>query len=260
MFTLAVLACTLGGLAVGSFLNVVIYRVPSGRSIVAPGSTCPSCATPISPQDNIPVLSWIVLRGRCRHCRAPISARYPAVELLTAVLFALTAVRLGATWSLPAELAFVAGLIALAAVDFERYLLPRAILYPTLVLVGAGLLLAAGATGRWTRLGVAGVCGAGAFAVFLAIHLARPRWLGFGDVRLAGLLGLGLGWMGPWYLFIGFMVANLLGAGVGIGLMAAGRASRSTPLPYGVFLGAGSIVALLAADPIIHWYSQTLVR
>jgi leader peptidase (prepilin peptidase)/N-methyltransferase len=260
LFTLVVVISALGGLAVGSFLNVVIYRVPIGKSIVSPPSACPGCGAAVSPQDNIPMLSWVLLRGRCRHCRTPISIRYPIVEALTAVLFALTAVRLGPSWSLPAELAFVGGIVALAAVDLERYLLPRAILYPTLALVGALLVVAAAVTGRWGRLGVAVVCSAAAFLTFFAIHFVRPRWLGFGDVRLAALLGLALGWMGPWYLVVAFLAANLIGAIVGVGLMIVGKASRTTALPYGVFLGVGSIFALLLAGPIISWYSHHLAR
>jgi leader peptidase (prepilin peptidase)/N-methyltransferase len=260
VFTLIVICAALTGLAVGSFLNVVIYRVPMGRSVVRPASSCPHCGTPIALRDNIPVLSWLILRGRCRTCHAAISIRYPAIEALTAALFALTAVRFGTSWSLPAELAFVGGVIALAAVDLERYLLPRAILYPTLTLVAVGLLVAAAATDHWGRLAVAVWCAAGAFAVFFAIHFVRPAWLGFGDVRLAGLLGLALGWLGPWYLVIGFLAANLVGAALGLGLMAAGRASRSTALPYGVFLGAGAVLALLIGASVIAWYSHHLVR
>jgi leader peptidase (prepilin peptidase) / N-methyltransferase len=260
VFTLVVAASAVGGLAVGSFLNVVIYRVPIGKSIATPASACPSCGTPLASRDNVPVLSWLVLRGRCRRCQVPISVRYPVVETLCAAVFALTAVRLGASWSLPAELFFVAGLIALAAVDLERYLLPRAILYPTLALVGAGLLVAAGATGQWTRLGIAAASGAGAFLIFFLIHFTRPAWLGFGDVRLAALLGLALGWMGPWYVVLGFMAANLVGAVLGISLMVMGKATRSTALPYGVFLGVGCVLALWVAAPVISWYSHHLVR
>jgi leader peptidase (prepilin peptidase)/N-methyltransferase len=208
----------------------------------------------------VPVVSWLVLRGRCRNCGAPISIRYPAVELLTGLLFALTAVRFGASWSLPGELAFVGGVIALAAVDLERYLLPRAILYPASALVAIGLLVAAAATGQWHRLLVAVLCAVGALALFYAIYFVRPRWLGFGDVRLAALLGFGLGWLGPWYLLIGFMAANLAGAAVGIALMIAGKATRTTALPYGVFLGAGAILALLVGATIISAYSHHLVR
>ncbi len=260
MFTLVVVASAIGGLVIGSFLNVVIYRVPLGKSIVSPPSACPSCGTPVAARDNIPVLSWVALGGRCRGCQARIGIRYPVVEALTAVLFALTAVRLGVSWSLPAELAFVGGIIALASVDLERYLLPRAILYPTLILVSVGLLIAAAVTGRWTRLGIAVLCGVGAFLAFFAIHYARPAWLGFGDVRLAGLLGLALGWMGPWYLLIGLMAANLAGALFGVGLILAGKATRHTALPYGVFLGAGCVFALLVGGSIISWYSHHLVR
>lgn len=260
MFTLVLVASALFGLAIGSFLNVVIYRVPAGKSIVQPPSACGSCGTELAVRDNIPILSWLFLRGRCRYCQAEISARYPIVEGLTAALFALTAVRFGASWTLPAELAFVAVLIALAAVDLERYLLPRAILYPGGALVVVGLVVAATATHRWGRLGIAALCGVGAFALFFAIHFARPAWLGFGDVRLAALLGFGLGWIGPWYLFIGFMAANLAGALLGLSLMVAGRATRTTALPYGVFLGAGSILAVLVAAPIIAWYSHHLVK
>jgi len=260
VFILVVTASSLIGLAIGSFLNVVIYRVPLGKSIVTPPSACPGCGSPVGPRDNIPVVSWILLRGRCRGCQAPISVRYPVVEALTAVAFAFTAVRFGASWSLPAELAFVGGVIALGAVDLERYLLPRAILYPTLALVSVGLLGAAAATGRWHRLGVAAVCGLAAFTAFFAIYFARPAWLGRGDVRLAGLLGLALGWMGPWYLVIGLMAANVTGAAVGIGLMLAGKATRTTALPYGVFLGAGCVFALLVGAPIIAWYSHHLAR
>lgn len=259
VFAFVVIACALGGLAVGSFLNVVVHRVPAGQSIVAPGSACPRCLTPISARDNIPVLSWLLLRGRCRACAAPISPRYPAIEALTALLFVLTAVRIGVSWSLPGELAFVAGLIALASVDLERYLLPRAILYPTLALVGAGLLTAASVSGDWGRFGRAAACCAAAFLVFFLIHAARPGWMGFGDVRLASLLGLALGWMGPWYLVIGVLAANLAGALLGIILMLAGKATRKTALPYGVFLGSGAVFALLAGGPIIAWYSHHLV-
>lgn len=260
MLPLVIFACTLAGLAIGSFLNVVIYRVPAGMSVVSPPSACPSCGTPVAPRDNIPVLSWLLLRGRCRNCSNPISVRYPIIEGLTAVVFALIAVRLGSTWTLLPELAFAGGLIALAAVDMERYLLPRAIVYPTSVLVAVGLIVAAGLEDRWSHLGEAVACGAVAFAIFFTINFVRPAWMGFGDVRLAGLMGLALGWLGAWYLLVGFLVANLAGAVLGVALMSLGRANRRTPLPYGVFLAAGSILAILVGGPIIHWYHAHLVR
>ena len=260
MFTLTVIAAGLIGLAIGSFLNVVIYRVPAGMSVLSPPSACPSCGTRVGPRDNIPVLSWLLLRGRCRACASPISARYPVVEALTAGIFVLIAARFGPSWSLPGELAFAAGLLALAAVDLERYLLPRAILYPTAGIVAAALVVAAGAQGQWRRLGIAVACSAVCFALFFAINFVRPAWMGFGDVRLAALIGFAVGWLGAWYVVVAFFAANLAGALVGIGLMAAGRAGRRTALPYGVFLAAGSLFAVLVGAQIIHWYSHHVVH
>lgn len=260
MFAFVVVASFTVGLAIGSFLNVVIYRVPAGMSIVAPASACPSCKMPIKPIDNVPVVSWLALRGRCRYCRTRISIRYPTIELTTAILFLLVAARMGASWGLPAELAFTGGLVALAAVDAERFLLPRAIVYPTALLVLGLVIVAAGVDSRWGHLGVALLCSLVAFGIFFTINFIRPAWMGFGDVRLAALIGLALGWLGPWYVVVGFMAANLAGAVVGIGLMGLGRANRRTALPYGVFLAAGSVFAILAGGPIIHWYHQTLVR
>ncbi len=139
--------CALFGLAIGSFLNVVIYRVPRKESVVSPPSACPSCQTPISARDNIPVISWVLLRGRCRHCQAPISWQYPAVELATAALFAGTAARFGYAWELPAYLVLFAGLLALSWIDVEKLLLPKAIVRPLLVLVAELFLVASAATG-----------------------------------------------------------------------------------------------------------------
>lgn len=260
MLTFVIIVTGVVGLAIGSFLNVVIHRVPAGKSIVSPPSACPSCGTDIAPRDNIPVLSWMLLRGRCRHCGASISVRYPLVELLTGVTFALIGARFGASWSLPAELAFAAGLLALACVDLERYLLPRAIVYPTAGLVVAGLIVAAAAQDQWRRLGIAVLCALGAFGLFFMINLFKPAWLGFGDVRLAALMGLALGWLGAGVVVVGFMIANLFGAIVGTALMASGRASRKSALPYGVFLASGSIFAVLAGAQLVHWYSAHLVR
>src|ERR1700729_2496458 len=136
--------CALVGLVVGSFLNVVIYRVPRKESIVSPRSACPTCDTPIAPRDNVPILSWLYLRGRCRNCHSPISMRYPLVEAATAGLFAGVAARIGFSWTLPAYLVLAAGLLALACTDMEHLLLPKRIVYPVLGLVGV-LLVAAGA-------------------------------------------------------------------------------------------------------------------
>jgi leader peptidase (prepilin peptidase)/N-methyltransferase len=245
-----VVATAVMGLIIGSFLNVVAYRVPAGLSVSRPGSACPGCSQPIGPRDNIPLVSWMVLRGRCRHCATSISARYPAVEGLTAVLFILAAVRLGWSPSLPAVLLFFGGLVVLAATDLEHYLLPRKIVYPTGILTGVALLSAAAATGQWHRLVVAAICGVAAFAVFFAINLVNPRWLGFGDVRLMAVIGLVLGWFGPITLLVGLLMANATALVVIIGLMAAGRAQRDTPVPYGVFLAVGAILAVFFGSPL----------
>ncbi len=251
-----VLIIGLLGLAVGSFLNVAVSRVPAGRSVLRPRSACPRCATPIAARDNIPVVSWLLLGRRCRACRVPIPARYPLMEALTAILFVALALRFGWSETLPAALVFTAGLLALAACDAEQFLLPRRLIYPTLGLTAACLLTAAAATGQWHRLGVTAACGVGGFAAFFALHRVRPAWLGFGDVRLAGLLGTGLGWLGPWYLVLALVGGSFAGLLVGIALMAAGRATRHTRLPFGVFLAAGAIAALLVGAPVVHWYES----
>ena len=251
MFTLLVVGCAVLGLAVGSFLNVVIYRVPRGQSIVAPPSACPHCAVTITPRDNVPVLSWLILRGRCRACHAPISPRYPIVELATAILFASLAARLGFNWALPAFLVVFAGLVALAWIDVERLLLPRAIVYPVLALELAGLLVAAALTGSWGRLFVGLASGAVWFLLFFSINTANSQWLGFGDVRLSPVLGFALGWLGVRYVLLGFFAANLIGAVVSLTLIALKRVSREQQIPYGLYLALGTAVAVFAGPVLL---------
>ena len=238
------LVAGLYGLVIGSFLNVVIHRVPERRSVVRPPSACPHCGTRISARDNVPVVSWLVLRGRCRSCAAPISVRYPLVELLTGALFALVALRFGWSPTLPAMLIFVAGLVALAFCDLDRLVLPKRIVYATAVLVAVALLSAAAATGQWHRLAVSAACAAAGLVVFRLIYFISPRAMGFGDVRLAPLISGTLGWLGVGYALVGFLLANVLGVVIGLALIAGRRASRRTRLPYGVFLAAGAMLAL----------------
>jgi leader peptidase (prepilin peptidase)/N-methyltransferase len=238
------------GLVVGSFLNVVIYRVPAKQSIVRPPSACPGCGQPIRPRDNIPVVSWLLLRGRCRGCGMPISARYPLVEIVTAAVFVAVALRFGLSWSLPAEVIFVSGLVTLSFIDLDHLLLPRVVVYPLGAGVAAGLLLAAAQQHSWHRLGVAAICAVVEFAVLFAINFISPRSLGFGDVRFGPVIALALGWLGWRYAFVGFLAANLIGAVVGLGLIATGRSGRKTPIPFGVFLSVGAFLALLVGGAI----------
>jgi len=243
--------CALMGLAIGSFLNVVIYRVPRKMSVVSPRSACPNCKTPIADRDNVPVVSWLLLKGRCRTCGNPISPRYPLVEASTSVLFAGMALRFGYSWALPAYLVLIAGLFALAMIDLDVRLLPKRIVYPLLAMVAALLVAADATTDHWRSLWIAAICSVAWFALFFLINLASAKLLGFGDVRLALVLGLGLGWLGVSEVIIGFFAANLFGAAVGIALIAARKAQRDTPIPYGVFLALGAAFAIYFG-PALH--------
>jgi leader peptidase (prepilin peptidase)/N-methyltransferase len=249
-----VTACAVLGLAVGSFLNVVVHRVPKGESVVRPRSRCPRCGAEIAGRDNVPVLSWLLLRGRCRHCGEPISARYPAVEVATAALFAVVAAAIGAEWALPAFLVWTAALVALSAIDLDTYRLPTPIIYVTGAICAPLLAAAAVLDGDARGIAEAAAGAAIGFAVLFVIHLVSPRGMGFGDVRLAGLLGLLLGWielpMVGVGLFLGFLLASL----VGVGLLLARRRGRKDRVPFGPFLAAGALVAVLVGDEILRVY------
>lgn len=243
---LALLAgfCAVLGLIVGSFLNVVIYRVPRKESIVSPRSACPKCGTFISNRDNIPVLSWLLLRGKCRTCGNPISIRYPLVEATTALLFCGVALRFGYSAQLAAFLVFIAGLFALACIDLDCRLLPKRIVYPLLGAMSVLFVVASIATHHWRPLFVGAVWSFAWFAVFLSIYCVSSRLIGFGDVRLGLVLGLGLGWIGTPAVLFGFFAANLIGAAVGVWLIARKKATRETAVPYGVFLALGAALAV----------------
>jgi leader peptidase (prepilin peptidase)/N-methyltransferase len=244
--------CALFGLIVGSFLNVVIYRVPRKESVVSPRSACPTCGVPISARDNVPIFSWLFLRGKCRNCHSPISVRYPLIEAATAALFAGVAARIGFSWSLPAFLVLTAGLLSLACTDFEHLVLPKRIVYPVLALVGILLVGAAAITHHWHNLLIAVLCAIAWFVVFFVMNAISPRALGFGDVRLAPVLGLALGWLGIRYVLLGFFAANLIGAVIGIALIASKRMSRKQQIPYGVFLALGTLLAILAGPELLR--------
>jgi leader peptidase (prepilin peptidase)/N-methyltransferase len=216
------------GLAVGSFVNVVIHRVPRDESLLRPASRCPRCLTPIRPWHNVPVLGWLVLRGRCARCRQPISARYPLVELATAVLFVAMAARFGLSPVLPAYLYLAAISVALAMIDFDVRRLPNVIVLPS-YLVGALLLIpAAVADAEWWAAGRGLLAMAALGAFYLVLALLYPGGMGLGDVKLAGLL--------------------------------SGRASRKTAIPFGPYMLAGALLALYITGPVAAWYEALLNR
>ena len=254
MVALLAVTCFFFGLVIGSFLNVVIHRVPAGESIAKPRSRCPSCGKQIAERDNVPVVSWLLLRGKCRHCHTAISARYPLVELLTGLLFAAVAWRLGLSWELPAFLVFTGGLIALSGIDLDTFLLPKKVFYPVLFSSGALLAIAGLLDRDWQGLREAAIGGLLAFVVLGAIHFAYPKGMGFGDVRLVALLGLFLGWLELGAVAVGLFLGFTLGSVVGVGLMVAGRRGRKDRIPFGPFLAAGAYLAIFLAEPILDLY------
>src|SRR5436305_4691659 len=269
-FAFFVAAAAIVGAIIGSFLNVVIHRVPREESIAFPASRCPSCGTAIRPYDNIPVLSWALLRGRCRSCRAPISARYPAVELLTAVLFALTFwLRSGLSLSLPFDLAFAAAVLALVFIDAEHMILPNVITYPGIIvalvaralvpnLYGVAPLGAQLHVPAWLFSVAGAVIGALVGGGFLWLvgwlweRLRGVEAMGLGDVKMMFMVGAYLGWR---LTILTIFMGVLSGSIAGVGLMAKRKErDMQMQLPFGIFLGIGSMLALLFGSRIIAWY------
>lgn len=236
-----------GGLVMGSFMTVVAHRVPRGESIVGPRSRCPGCGTTIAAYDNIPVVSWLLLRGRSRCCGERISARYPLTELALGLLYALTVLVL---WGDPAEIAlglvFVSVLVVVTVTDLERRIIPNAVL-----LWGAAAGLAILAATDASKLPEHVGAGLAAGGLLLLAALAYPRGMGMGDVKLAAVMGLFLGRaVGP-----ALLVALLAGSLVGIGLMLRhGAGARKTAIPFGPFLSLGGLVGLLAGDALVEGY------
>ena len=238
------------GLIIGSFLNVVIARIPVGESVVQPPSHCPKCNTQLRAVDNIPVLSWLLLGRKCRTCRTPISAQYPAVEAGTSLLFAFTAWRIGAHGDLPAHLVAAAAFVALSVVDLQTRRLPDRIVFPSTLMTTAAFVVAAAVDDRWGNLGRAGLGASIAFGILMLIHVAKPDGMGFGDVKLALLCGLVLGWHGLADVALGLYGGFILGAVIGVGVMITTKGGRRTTIPFGPFLAAGTLAQVLVGGPL----------
>jgi leader peptidase (prepilin peptidase) / N-methyltransferase len=256
----AFLLCVTGllGLAVGSFLNVVIYRVPRDESLVHPGSHCPHCGAAVRNRHNVPVLGWLMLRGKCADCAAPISIRYPLVEAGTAALFVAVAAKFGWSWELPAYLYLAAVAVALAAIDIDLKRLPDKIVLPSYAVAPLLLLPAVIAQHSWDAA-IRGLIAAAVLFGGYFVLAVLPKGMGFGDVKLAPLLGFYLGWLGWSSVAIGAFAGFLLGGVAGVLLMVLRAATGKTRIPFGPYMLAGAFLAVFAAAPIADWYVHLLL-
>jgi leader peptidase (prepilin peptidase)/N-methyltransferase len=246
--------CGVLGLAVGSFLNVVIHRLPRRESVVRPRSHCPGCNTEIRERDNIPVVSWLLLRGRCRDCGMRISARYPMVELATGALFVAMAFRVPEDWALPAFLVLAAACLAGSIIDLEHLLLPDRLVFPSLALAAPLLLLAAAVDGEWDRFLRAVIGALLASGALLLLALLKAGAMGGGDVKLALLLGLCLGWLSLGHVALGLFLGFLLGSVVGIALLLTRSRGIKDHFAFGPFLAAGTLLSVWWGSQLLDWY------
>lgn len=257
MIVLLAVFAALVGLAIGSFLNVVIWRVPRKQSVIAPPSACPGCDTPIRPRDNLPVAGWVLLKGRCRDCETSISVRYPLVEAATAVLFAVMALRFGLDPVLPAYLYLAAVGVALALIDIDTKKLPNVLVLPSYLVGGA--LLAVGGLGDSGSVVRALLGGAAMYAAYYILAFVYPAGMGFGDVKLAGVLGAYTGFLGWGAWAFGLFAGFFLGGAFGLALIALGRGGRKSTIPYGPFMLAGALLAILVGQPLFEAYLDLTV-
>lgn len=245
------------GLVFGSFVNVLIYRVPRGESLVRPGSHCPRCGAPVRAWHNVPVLGWLLLRGRCADCAGPISVRYPLVELLTAALCVAVTLRLeqlDLRGALPAYLYFVVVAVALAFIDVEHRRLPNAIVLPSYPVLAVLLTFSAAWQHDWWALARAGIGAAALIGGFLAVALAYPAAMGLGDVKLAGLIGGLLAYLSWSALILGTFAGFLFGSVLGVALILGHRGTRKTSIPFGPFMVAGALWAVFGAATVARLY------
>lgn len=244
------------GAVIGSFLNVCIYRLPLGRSVVFPPSSCPGCGTPIAPYDNVPVLAWLWLGGRCRSCRARISARYPVVEAITALIYLGLAWRFGASWELVPALVFASAMIVVTLIDWDHRIIPDVITLPGIALgILASFLTPVTLWGAivGAALGYGLLWGLG-----WGYHkLTGVEGMGGGDVKLAAMLGAFLGWPG---LLMTIFLASLSGSVAGLALVARGRGGRRTALPFGTFLAPVGVLVYVWGPDLLRWYVGMMRR
>ena len=238
------------GLAVGSFLNVCIYRLPLRESLARPASHCTACDRPLAWFENIPLASWIVLGGRCRTCRAPVSVRYPIVELVTAVMFVGSYVAYGWSPILAARLPFGCAMVVLFAIDLQHQILPNVVTVPGIV---AGFLFSLALPPGWAS-SLAGLALGGVGLYLIAEGYYRLRGiegLGMGDVKMLAMIGAFLGWK---LMLVTLVLASLTGSIVGLAIVASGRGDMKAALPFGTFLAAGALASSVAGDWLMHWY------
>lgn len=234
---------------IGSFLNVVAHRLPIGESLVRPRSRCPACMHEIAAYDNVPIASWLMLRGRCRHCGARISSRYIVIEATTAVLFAALVLARGVHPDLLVGLPFMALMVVVAAIDLEHRIVPnRLVLVAAVWGLGASLVVQ---PGQVPELLIAGLAAGG---LLLIAALAYPAGMGMGDVKLAAVMGLYLGSSVAPALLVGFALGSIVGIAI---MLREGSAARKKALPFAPFLAAGGVVAQFVGSDIVHWYTNS---
>lgn len=260
------------GLVVGSFLNVVVHRVPAGLSVVAPASSCPRCGHEIRARDNVPVVSWILLRGRCRDCSTRISVRYPLVESASALLFLFVVLRFGpalvdardgiaaaaVTAQLVAMLYLMAISVALTLIDLDVHRLPNALVLPAYPVIAALLAVSAVFGGDWTALLRSAIGLAVLGGAYLLLAVAVPGGMGLGDVKLAGVLGLVLAYLGWGPLAVGAFAAFVLGGSFAIGLMVVGRAGRGSGIPFGPWMLGGAWLGVFFGQGLTDGYLRII--
>lgn len=257
MYAALVTVAALLGVVIGSFLNVVIYRVPRGESVVRPRSHCPVCGGRIRPRHNVPIVSYLLLRGRCASCRARISLRYPLIEAATGVLFGAAtawALAVGRGPLLPTLLYLSAAGVALAAIDLDVHRLPNAIVLPSYPVLAALLAAAAWWSGDWWALGRAAIGAAVLFAFYLLLVLVYPAGMGWGDVKLAGVLGGVLAYVGWSALVVGAFAGFVFGAVVAVMVIASRRGTGRTALPFGPFMLLGVVAGIVFGADIASAY------